>query len=142
MVALYKEAHPRPQQEARLPHPGERPQQATVPHQVWCVDVRYLVQIEGQWLYSILIFDGYSRAIVGAGCFERQHLSRLLQVFRQALTRWGAPRAVVSDHAAVCTAFAPGLRQLGIQWSPITRGHPWQNLAEGGFSIQRRMLDA
>jgi transposase InsO family protein len=142
MVALYKEAHPRPQQEARLPHPGERPQQATVPHQVWCVDVRYLVQIEGQWLYSILIFDGYSRAIVGAGCFERQHLSRLLQVFRQALTRWGAPRAVVSDHAAVCTALAPGLRQLGIQWSPITRGHPWQNLAEGGFSIQRWMLDA
>jgi transposase InsO family protein len=78
MVALYKEAHPRPQKEARLPHPGERPQQATVPHQVWCVDVRYLVQIEGQWLYSILIFDGYSRAIVGSGCFERQNLSCLL----------------------------------------------------------------
>ena len=70
-VALYQEARPRPQKEARLPHPGERPQQATVPHQVWCVDVRYLVQIEGQWRYSILIFDGYSRAIVGAGCFER-----------------------------------------------------------------------
>jgi hypothetical protein len=30
---------------------------------------------------SILIFDGDRRAIVGAGCFERQHLSRLLQVF-------------------------------------------------------------
>jgi transposase InsO family protein len=142
MVALYKQAHPRPRKEARLPHPGERPQQATVPHQVWCVDVRYLVQIEGQWLSSILIFDGDRRAIVGAGCFERQNLSRLLHVFRQALSRWGAPQAVVSDHAAVCTALAPGLRQLGIQWSPITKGHPWQNLAEGGFSIQRRMLDA
>jgi transposase InsO family protein len=142
MVALYKQAHPRPRKEARLPSPGERPQQATVPHQVWCVDVRYLVQIEGQWLYSILIVDGDSRAIVGAGCFERQHLSRLLQVVRQALSRWGAPQAVVSDHAAVFTALAPGLRQLGIQWSPITKGHPWHNLAEGGFSIQRRMLDA
>jgi transposase InsO family protein len=142
MVALYKEAHPRPRQEAPLPPPGERPQQATVPHQVWFVDVRYLVQIDGQWLYSILIFDGYSRALVGAGCFERQNLSCLLQVFHQALTRWGAPQAVVSDHAAVFTALAPCLRQLGIQWSPITRGHPWQNLAEGGFSIQRRMLDA
>jgi hypothetical protein len=106
------------------------------------VDGRYLVQIDGQWLYSILIVDGYSRAIVGAGCFERQNLSRLLQVFRQALTRWGAPSAVVSDHAAVFTALASCLRQLGIQWSPITRGYPWQNLAEGGFSIQRRMLDA
>lgn len=142
MVALYKAAHPRPQPEARLPHPGEHPQQATVPHQVWFVDVRYLVQIDGQWLSSILIFDGHSRAIVGAGCFERQDLSCLPQVFRQALTRWGAPQAVVSDHAAVFTALAPCLRRLGIQWSPIAKGHPWQNLAEGGFSIQRRMLDA
>jgi hypothetical protein len=25
---------------------------------------------------------------------------------------------------------------------PDCTGHPWQNLAEGGFSIQRRMLDA
>jgi transposase InsO family protein len=91
MVALYKEAHPRTQQEARLPSPGERPQQATVPHQVWFVDVRYLVQIDSQWLYSVLIFDGYSRAIVGAGCFARQNLSCLLQVFRQALTPVGRP---------------------------------------------------
>lgn len=49
-VALYKEAHPRPQQEARLPPPGERPQQATVPHQVGFVDVRYLAPIDGQAL--------------------------------------------------------------------------------------------
>jgi transposase InsO family protein len=142
LVGLYKQAHPRPQPGKRSPNPDERPKQATAPHQVWFMDVRYLVQIEGQWLYSILIFDGYSRAIVGAGCYERQNLSRVLQVLRQALLRWGAPQEVVSDHAAVFTALAPGLRQLGIQWSPITKGHPWQNLAEGGFAIQRRMLDA
>jgi hypothetical protein len=106
------------------------------------VDVRYLVQSDGQWLYSILILDGYSRAIVGAGGFERQNLSCLRQVVRQALTRGGAPQAVVSDHAAVFTALAPCRRRLGIQWSPITRGQPWQHLAEGGFSIQRRRLDA
>jgi hypothetical protein len=29
-----------------------------------------------------------------------------------------------------------------MRWSPITKGHPWQNLAESGFAIQRRMLDA
>jgi len=142
MVALYRQAHPHPQREPQLPNPDERPRQATAPHQVWFVDLRYLVQIEGQWLYSILIFDGYSRAIVGAGCCERQNLSRLLQVVRHALTRWGAPETVVSDHGAVFTALAPCLRQLDIHWSPITKGHPWQNLAEGGFAIQRRMLDA
>jgi transposase len=142
MVALYKQAHPHPPREPRVPNPAERPKQATTPHQVWFVDLRYLVQIAGQWLYSVLIFDGYSRAIVGAGCFERQNFSRVLQVFRHAFTQWGAPAAVVSDHGAVFVALAPCLRQLDIQWAPTTKGHPWQNRAESGFAIQRRMLDA
>jgi hypothetical protein len=86
--------------------------------------VRYLVQIAGQWLYSILIFDGYSRAIVGAGCVERQNLSRVVQVVRQALAQWGAPEEIVSDHAQVFAAISPCLDQLAIRWSPITRGHP------------------
>jgi hypothetical protein len=79
---------------------------------------------------------------VDAGCFDRQNLSRLAHVFRQAIARWGAPDTVVSDHGAVFLALRPGLAQLGLRWAPITKGHPWQNLAEGGFSIQRRMLDA
>jgi transposase len=142
MVALYKQAHPRSPREPRVPNLAERPKAATAPHQVWFVDIRYLVQIAGQWLYSILIFDGYSRAVVGTGCFERQNLARVLHVFRHALTQWGAPEAVVSDHGAVFVALAPCLRQLDIQWAPTTKGHPWQNRAESGFAIQRRMLDA
>lgn len=58
MVALYKQAHPRPQPEIRSPNADERPKPATGPHQVWFVDLRYLGQIAGQWLSSILIFDG------------------------------------------------------------------------------------
>jgi hypothetical protein len=107
-----------------------------------CADLRYLVKIDGQWLYSILIFDGYSRAIVGAGCFDRQTFSRVVQVFRQAVEQWGAPEAVVSDHGAVFVALQPCLEPLAIQWTPITKGHPWQNLAESGVAVQRRMLDA
>jgi transposase InsO family protein len=98
MVALDKQSHARPLQAARHPSSTEQPQQATAPHQVWCADLRYLVQINGHWLDSRLIFDGYSRAIVGAGCFDRQNLSRLAYVFRQAITQWGAPDMVVSDH--------------------------------------------
>jgi transposase len=142
MVALYKEAHPPAPPHQRPPNPDERPQHAAAPHQVWFIDVRYLVKIAGRWLYSILLFDGYSRAIVGAGCCDRQNLSRVVQVCRQAIARWGAPEAVVSDNAGVFLALSPCLHQLGIRWAPIARGHPWQNLAEGGFSIQRRMLDA
>jgi xanthine/CO dehydrogenase XdhC/CoxF family maturation factor len=109
---------------------------------VGCIDVRYLVQIEGQWLYRMLIFDGHSRAIVGAGCFERQHVSRVVQVFHQALVQWEAPTEVVSDHAQVFVARSPCLEQLAIHWSPLERGRPWQNLAEGGCAVQRRRLDA
>jgi transposase InsO family protein len=142
LVALYKEAHPTPHSAKRLPNPDERPHLATAPHQVWCADGRYLVKVDGQWLYSILIFDGDSRAIVGAGCFDRQHLSRLMHVFRQAIARWGAPEAIVSDHGAVFIALQPCLDQLAIRWAPIVKGHPWQHLAESGFAVQRRMLDA
>jgi transposase InsO family protein len=142
MVALYKQAHlPAPRQKY-LPNPDERPQHATAPHQVWCIDVRYLAKIEGHWLYSILLFDSYSRSLVGAGCFHRQNLSRVVQVCRRAIAQWGAPDTIVSDNAGVFLALSPCLQQLGIHWTPIVRGHPWQNLAEGGFSIQRRMLDA
>jgi hypothetical protein len=141
MVALYTRAHP-PARDKRPPHPEERPRRATSPHQVWSVDVRYLAKIRGHWLDSILLFDGYRRALVGAGCFDRQHLSRVVQLCRQAIAQWGAPEAAVSDHAGVFLALNPYRQQLGIRWSPIARGHPWQHLAEGGFSIQRRMLDA
>jgi transposase InsO family protein len=71
MVALDKQAH------------------LTAPHRVWCADIRYLVKIDGRWLYSGLIFDGYSRAIVGAGCVDRQNFAQLVQVFRQAMAQWG-----------------------------------------------------
>jgi transposase len=142
IVALYKQAHLAPVRGKRAPNPDERPHQATAPHQVWFADLRYLVKIGGQWLSSILLFDGYSRALVGAGCFDRQNRSRLSQVFRQAIARWGAPERIVSDHGAVFVALQPCLEPLAIEWAPITKGHPWQNLAEGGFAVQRRMLDA
>ena len=142
MGALDTQAHVPPPREPSTPNPDERPHQATAPPQVWFADLRYLVKLDGQWLSSILIFDGDSRALVGAGCFDRQHLSRLSQVFRQAIARWGAPERVVSDHGAVFVALLPCLEPLAIQWAPITKGHPWHNLAESGFAVQRRMLDA
>jgi hypothetical protein len=142
IVALYKEAHPPAPQQKRLPNPDERPQHATAPHQVWLADLRYLVKIDGQWIHSILIFDGYSRGIVGACGFDRQNLSRLSPVFRQAIAQWGALERILSDHGAVFVALQPYLAQLAIQWAPISKGHPWQNLAESGFAVQRLILDA
>jgi hypothetical protein len=142
LVALYKEAHPTPKSATRLPNPDERPHVATAPHRVWFADVRSRVKVDNHWRYSILIVDGHSRAIVGAGCFARQTLSRVVQVCRPAIARWGAPDARVSDNAGVLRALRPCLHQLGIRWAPIARGHPWQDLAESGVAGQRRVLDA
>ena len=142
LVALYKQAHLPPPREPRPPNPDERPQQATAPHQVWCADLRDLVQIDSPGLDRLLRFDGDSRAIVGAGCVERQPLSRLSHVFRQAIARWGAPERLVSDHGAVCVALQPCLAPLAIPWAPITKGHPWQTPAESGCAVPRRRLDA
>lgn len=55
VVALYKQAHPPVPRPARLPNPDERPRHATVPHQVWFADLRYLVKIDGQWLYRGIV---------------------------------------------------------------------------------------
>jgi hypothetical protein len=63
----------------------------------------------------MLIFDGYSRAIVGAGCFERQNFSWLSQFFRQAIAQWGVPDEVVSDHARLFLGLHPCLTQLRIR---------------------------
>jgi hypothetical protein len=115
MVAFDNQVHPRPPHDSRRPSAAERPLQAMAPHQVWVADRRYLVPIDGQWLYRMLIFDGDSRAMVGAGCVDRQHLSRLRHVCRQAIARWGAPATGVRDHGAVCLALQPCLAQLGIQ---------------------------
>ena len=75
---------------------------------------------------------------MGAGCFDRQNLSRLAHVFRQAITQWGAPDTVVSDHGAVFLALQPCLAQLGIQPSadelPVGQ-------AETAFDDDGRLLD-
>jgi hypothetical protein len=84
----------------------------------------FLVKIGGHWLDSTLLVDDSSRALVGAGGFDRQHRSRVAHVCRQAIAQWGAPEAVISDHAGVVLALHPCLQQLGIRGSPMARGHP------------------
>src|SRR5690349_12679122 len=49
MVALSRQAHPRPPQAPRVPHPAARPKAATAPHQGWCVALRSLAQMAGHW---------------------------------------------------------------------------------------------
>jgi transposase InsO family protein len=48
MVALYKQAHPRPKPPPHMPRAEEHPLPTTAPHQVWSIDVRYLVKSDAE----------------------------------------------------------------------------------------------
>jgi hypothetical protein len=50
MVALDQQAHPLAPRPTRLPPPDQHPRQATTPHQVWFMAVRYLTHLDGHWL--------------------------------------------------------------------------------------------
>lgn len=72
---------PEPATEAR--HVPYRPHYR---HHLWCVDIRYLVQIEGRWVYRLCILEGYSRTILAGLASEHHDLPALLQLLCAALS--------------------------------------------------------
>jgi hypothetical protein len=85
--------------------------------QMWFFDVRYLVKLEGRWVYSICVIEGYSRAILAGMASEHQDLTAILQILYAALSEYGCPELIVSDNAKVFHAndyldILDGLRQM------------------------------
>ena len=72
-------------------------------HHLWFVDIRYLVKLEGRWVYSCIL-EGYSRMILAGMAAEHQDLPALLQLLFAALSTYGCPEGIVSDHGAVFRA--------------------------------------
>lgn len=109
----------------------------------WFIDVRYLVQLEGRWTYSLCIIEGYSRTILAGMASEHQDLTAVLQILFAALSEYGCPEAIVSDSAGVFRAnhYLAILKGLDIDPKYIEKGKPWQNLVEAQFKIQLRLAD-
>lgn len=126
--------------ESSAKHLPYRPQYR---HHMWFVDIRYLVQLGGSWVYSICIIEGYSRKILAGMASPHQDLRAVLQILFAALSAYGCPQAVVSDHGSVFTAndYLEVLRNLEIEPIHIEKGKPWQNLIEAQFKIQLRLAD-
>jgi len=116
---------------------------STARHHLWFTDIRYLVQFEGRWVYSICIIEGYSRKILAGMASPRQDLPAILQILFAALAAYGCPQAVVSDNGSVFTAGDYGtiLRALAIEALYIDKGKPWQNMIEAQFKVQLRLAD-
>ncbi len=112
-------------------------------HHLWFTDIRYLVKLDGSWVYSICIMEGYSRKILAGMASAHQDLTAVLQLLFAALSEYGRPQAIVSDNGSVFTAgdYLAILRALEIEPIHIEKGKPWQNLIEAQFKVQLRLAD-
>jgi transposase InsO family protein len=113
-------------------------------HQYWFIDLRYIRKLNGAWIYSICILEGYSRKILAGMASVYQDLIAVLQIVVAAITEYGRPWGIVSDNGAVFTAHAycSVLSTLGIEPCYIEKGKPWQNLLEAQFKVQVRLAQA
>jgi transposase InsO family protein len=113
-------------------------------HHLWFIDIRYLVKLEGKWVYSLCLIEGYSRKILAGLVSPYQDLVAVLQALHAAIATYGCPAGIVSDNGAVFRSqgYQAVLATLGITAHYIDKGRPWQNLIEAQFGIQRRLADA
>jgi transposase InsO family protein len=132
----------RDEQEA-LAEPRHLPYRPHYRHHLWFVDIRSLVTLEGRWVYSLCILEGYSRTILAGMASEHQDLPALLQLLFAALSTYGCPEGIVSDHGAVFRAgdYVAILKALEIEPTSIELRKPWQNLIEAQFKVQLRLAD-
>ena len=149
-MAINRRLHgaPGPWSSARDEHtpvtePRHLPYRPHYRHHLWFVDIRYLVKIEGRWVYSLCILEGYSRTILAGMASEHQDLPALLQLLFAALSTYGCPEGIVSDHGAVFRAgdYVAILKALEIEPTYIELRKPWQNLIEAQFKVQLRLAD-
>jgi transposase InsO family protein len=112
-------------------------------HHLWFTDIRYLVQLDGSWVYSLCVLEGYARKILAGMVSPQQDLTAVLQMLFAALAAYGCPHALVSDNGSVFTAkdYLAILRDLAIEPLHIEKGKPWQNLIEAQFKVQLRLAD-
>ena len=149
-MAINRRVHgaPGPWQSARdeqavATEPRHLPYRPQYRHHLWFVDIRYLVQLEGRWVYSLCILEGYSRTILAGLAAEHQDLPAVLQLLYAALSTYGCPEGIVSDHGAVFRAgdYEAIFKALDIEPTYIELRKPWQNLIEAQFKVQLRLAD-
>lgn len=110
-MAINRQCHgaPGPWQSARdaqadVPSFKHLPSRPAYRHHLWFTDMRYLVQLEGSWVYSICSIEGYARKLGAGMASPHQALTAILQILFAALAEYGCPHALVSDNGSVFTA--------------------------------------
>jgi len=131
----------------RSPRPKlEMPFKASRRHEYWSCDVRYIEEHllpDPRPVYVITIFENFSRMVLSSKISATQNQWDYLSVLADALRRYGAPEAIVTDGGTIFTSTQAMqvYDMLGIRKERIDPGEPWENYAETLFSIQRRLAD-
>lgn len=139
---LYGLEKPQRQPRAKL----EMPFKASHRHEYWSCDVRYIEEHllpDPRPVYVITVFENFSRMVLASVVSPTQNQWDYLAVLAEALRRYGAPEALVTDGGGIFYSnMALQLYDmLGIRKERIEPGEPWQDYAETLFSIQRRLAD-
>ena len=124
----------------------EMPFKAVRRHQFWSADIRYIEEHllpDPKPVYVITVFENFSRCVLASTISPTQNQWDFLSVLAEAIRRYGAPEALVTDgggqfYSSQALQFYD---MLGIRKERIEPGEPWQNYAETLFSIQRRLAD-
>ena len=131
----------------RQPRPKlEMPFKATRRHEFWSCDVRYIEEHllpDPRPVYVITVFENFSRMVLASAISPTQNQWDYLAVLADALRRYGAPEALVTDGGGIfySNVAMQLYDMLGIRKERIDPGEPWQDYAETLFSIQRRLAD-
>jgi transposase InsO family protein len=128
------------------PAPGLHPYKASHRHQYWCIDGRRMdFAIDGVHWWSLIILEGYSRAMLAGMIAPTEATWVALMVLYTACLRYGAPGTLVSDRGgaypsadfeAVCTRL-----QIRHETIVSTQGERSQHWMETHFNVQRRLYD-
>ena len=81
--------------------------------------------------------------VLSSAISATQNQRDYLSVLADAIRRYGAPEAIVTDGGGIfySTVALQLYNMLGIRKERIDPGTPWQNYAETLFSIQKRLGD-
>jgi Integrase core domain/Winged helix-turn helix len=126
--------------------PQAHPFKASHPHEYWFIDGRPMdFTMHGVRWWSLLILDGYSRAMLAGAVAPEEATWVALMVLYTACAQEGVPEHLVSDGGGAYTsnAFEAVCERLQIDHQTIAsrEGESWKNLIETHFNIQRRLYD-
>src|SRR2546429_7132659 len=110
------------------------PFKATQRNEFWSADVRSIEEHllpDPKPVYVITIFENFSRMVLSSTISPTQNQWDYLSVLVDAIRRYGAPEAIVTDGGGQfsSTMALELYEMLGIRKERIEPGEPWQNYA-------------